>query len=124
MVDLDRTVRILHAKRQELLAELKAVDRAIAALEGAQAAEVNHKKDEGHQTTAALASPGPPIVPTIVKPKRVLTDSHKQALLEGRRKAREAKDAAAGLAREMPDASFVPALAPQGGSQPPRLVKK
>jgi hypothetical protein len=123
MVDLDPTVRVLHTKRQELLAELKAVDSAIAALEGARTARVKHKKDERPQA-AALVSPGPPIVPTVVTPKRVLADSHKQALLEGRRKARETKDAATGRARERLDASFVPALAPQGGRQPPRLVKK
>ena len=42
----------------------------------------------------------------------------------GRRKARQAKDAAAGHAREMPDDSFVPALAARGADQLPRLVKK
>lgn len=56
--------------------------------------------------------------------RRVLSDSHKQALIVATRKAREAKDAAKGLAREMPADSFVPAIGTRGDRQPPRLVKR
>ena len=59
-----------------------------------------------------------------VKPRRVLSDAHKQALIIGQRKAREAKDAAKGLARELPGDSFVPAIGTRGDGQPPRLVKR
>ena len=64
------------------------------------------------------------VLPTRVKAPRMLSDEHKHALNEGRRKARHSKAAAAGFAREMPDPS--PGLAPAsslGGSQP-RLVKR
>ena len=123
MVNLDRTISRLRAKREELLAKLTAVDQAIAAVEGAEAGDVTREKDEAHPPVG-LMTPGSSVVPTIVKPRRVLADAHKQALLDGRRKARGAKDAAAGRAREMPDASFVSALGTRGGSQAPRLVKK
>jgi hypothetical protein len=53
----------------------------------------------------------------------VLSDSHKQALIAGKRKAREAHDVAKGLAREMPDDAFVPAIGTRGDGQVPRLIK-
>jgi len=123
MADLDRIVSLLKEQRRELLDQLDAIDKAIAALNGARSAEVDHV-DEQPQTPEVSPPSAAPIVPRVVKPRRVLGESHKQALTEGRRKARKAKDAAAGLAREMPDESFVPALGARGGSQPPRLVKK
>lgn len=123
MVALDRIVSLLKEQRRELLDQLVAIDKAIAALNGAPSAEVDHV-DEQPQTPDVSPRTAVPIVPRVVKPKRVLGESHKQALTEGRRKARRAKDTAAGLAREMPDESFVRALGARGGSQPPRLVKK
>ena len=63
-------------------------------------------------------------VPVRVKPRRVLSESHKQKLSAGRRRAREVKDAASGLAREMPGDSFVPAIGKRGDRQPPRLIKR
>ncbi len=63
--------------------------------------------------------------PTRVRPRRVLSDAHKHALTAGKRKAREAQDAAKGLAREMPADSFVPAIGTRRGDpQTPRLVKR
>ena len=64
------------------------------------------------------------VLPRRVTPRRVLSDAHKHALIVGKRKAREATDAAKGLAREMPGDSFVPAIGTRGDRQPPRLVKR
>ena len=121
-VDLDRIVSLLEEQRRILLEQLSAVDKAIAALLRAPSSEVDHA-DEQPQTPEAPDTAAP-IVPRVVKPKRVLGESHRQALREGRRKARRARDAAAGLARETPDESFVPALGARGESRPPRLVRK
>jgi hypothetical protein len=116
LVNLNRIVSTLRATRQQLATQLEAIDKAIAALTSGQSAEA---------AEAPEAAPGePPPVPTRLKPRRVLGEEHREALAKGRRKAREAKEAAAGRAREMPDESFVPALAPGSGSQPPRLVKR
>jgi hypothetical protein len=118
---LKQIVRLLEGQRRELLEQLAAIDRAIAAL-GSTGPE------------AADAPPAAPDVPaertagtvmaTHVKARRVLSDSHKQALVAGKRKAREAKNVASGLAREMPDDDFVPAIGTRGDRQPPRLVKR
>jgi hypothetical protein len=121
MVDLDRIVSLLEEQRRAVLDQLEAIDKAIAALRGAPSAEVEQVEA---QPPPVPSGTGAPVVPRVVKPKRVLGESHKQALTEGRRKARKAREAAAGLAREMPDESFVPALGARGESQPPRLVKK
>src|ERR1700730_18234484 len=104
MVDLNSSAKILRAKREELLDQLDAIDRALAALpsEGIVA-----NAREGHTKVAAAVeeAKGPVIpargIPTRVKPRRVLSDEHRHALIEGRRKARHSKEAAAGRAREM-----------------------
>ena len=59
-----------------------------------------------------------------VKPRRVMSDSHKEAVAVGKRRARTARDVADGLAREMPGDSFVPAIKTRGDNQPARLVKR
>ena len=100
MVDLDRIVSLLKEQRRVVL-ELEAIDKAIAAL-NAPSAQVD-RVDEQPQTPEVSPGTVAPIVPRVVKPRRVLGESHKQALTEGRRKARKARDTAAGLAREMPD---------------------
>ncbi len=66
----------------------------------------------------------PAVVPTRVAPRRVQTDSHKHAVSMGKRNARHAKDAAKGLARELPGDSFVPAIGTREDRQLPRLVKQ
>src|SRR5579872_6943502 len=120
MVDLDRTVKRLHAEREELLDQLDTVDRALAAPTGAGITVANiqvlHTKEAAEEATS-------PVVPTQVKPPRVLSDEHRQALIEGFRKARHSKDAAAGRAREMPDPWAGLALA-STAPQLPRLVKR
>ena len=119
MTSLKQIVRLLEGQRRELLDQLDAIDRAIAAL--------------GNVGTEAAAPPpiaadvpaegAEEMLPTRVKAKRVLSDSHKQALIAGKRKAREAHDVARGIARAMPDDGFVPAIGTRGDGQVPRLIK-
>jgi hypothetical protein len=121
MVKLNRTVRMLQAKREELLDQLDAVDKALAALNGAKIAVAEAPARNPRKATEEAGSP---VVPTRVKPQRVLSDEHKHALIEGRRKARQSKDVAAGLAREMADLSPGLALASSDAGRLPRLVKR
>src|SRR5688572_6045692 len=111
---------MLEARRRGLLDQLAAVDRAIAALGSAP--------DVPEAPPAAPEVELEPIAATVLpkqfKARRVLSDAHKQALVAGKRKAREAHDVAKGVAREMPDEGFVPAIGTRGDRQPPRLVKK
>lgn len=123
MVNLRSTVVILQAQRRELIEQLDAVDRAIAALTSAADTETA----EGKTAKAAKEAPGDLVAQTVntrVKPKRVLSDAHKEAIVAGRRKGRAAKEVAAGRAREMPEEGFVPAIAANSGSDAPRLVKR
>ena len=112
---------MLEEQRRELLGQLDAVDRALAALNGAEKAA----PDPAPARPDAAAEPeATAVVANRVKSRRVLSDAHRQALVVGRRKAREARDAAKGLARELPPDSFVPAIGTRGENQPPRLVKR
>lgn len=121
MATLNRIKRLLDEQRRALLDQLAAVDRAIAALDGA-GADVADTRAAGADAPADETTG---VVARRVKTRRVLSDSHKQALEIGRRKAREARDASKGLAREMPDDAFVPAVGVRGSDrQPPRLVKR
>ncbi len=110
MTNLDQIRRDLEHQRQELREQLSAIDKAIEAL--AEIPEV------------AAHAPDAAVVPRRVKPKRELTDSHKQKLVASSRRAREVMEAAKGLAREKHDDSFVPAIGKRGEGQPPRLVKR
>ena len=122
MATLDRIRRDLNEQRQELLEQLAAVDSAIAALAGVATAAADAPSA---QPDAPPVDPADdPMVPRRVKPKRELTDLHKQKLVASSRRAREVKDAAKGDARELHDASFVPAIGKRGGGQAPRLVKR
>jgi len=126
MATLTRIIGMLQEQRRELLDQLGAIDRAIAELHGAGAAAADPRRVEPEvpcEEVPADMTPGA-VVPRRVKPRRVLSDSHKQTLVLSTRKAREARDAAKGLAREMPGDSFVPAIGTRGDRQPPRLVKR
>ena len=118
MVDLKDAVSLLRAKRQELRDQLDAVDQALSVLIGVA----------GTVTMAPEANPPEApertVLPTRLNPPRTLSDEHKHALKEGRRKARHSKDAAAGLAREMTDPSPGLASGSRVSGQPPRLVKR
>lgn len=120
MVNLRDTVVILQAQRRELIEQLDAVDRAIAALTSAADGAWT---DEGKTAETVKQAPGERVART-VKPKRVMSEAHKQAMIAGRRKGRAAKEVAAGRAREMPEEGFVPAIAAGSGSEAPRLVKR
>src|SRR6185295_6792426 len=109
MVDLKDAVSLLRAKRKELIDQLEAVDKALSVL-----------SDVAGPVTMA-PEPNPPeapermntVLPTRINPRRTLSDEHKHALKEGRRKAHHSKAAAAGLARELSD--HAPALSPASG---------
>lgn len=121
MVEMNRIRSLLEEKRQELADQLNAVDKAIAALDSARTPMTETRPaepDVGAELSVSPVLPGP------VKPRRVLSDDHKAAISAGKRRARAAKDAAKGLAREVPDESFVPAIKKQGNRQSPRLVKR
>lgn len=119
-VDIDGATSLLRAKREALLDQLAAVDRALAALTAAGIIVANA---QDLHTAEPAEEPTTRVVPTRVKPRRVLSDEHRHALTEGRRKARHSKDAAAGRARETLDLS--PGLAPAPtATDLPRLVKR
>ena len=121
MIDLKDTVRLLQANREELLDQLDALDAALAALSRVGLAATTAREGNPQETTEKAPSA---VLPTKLKPRRSLSDEHKHALKEGRRKARQQKDAAEGHAREMPDPS--PGLAPASSAngRRPRLVKQ
>ena len=119
MTDLHDAVSLLQAKRKELAVQLDAVDKALAALSGLD----GDRSAPSMKNPAATTQPDPSgVLPTRLAPRRTLTDEHKHALTEGRRKARHSKAAAAGHARELSD--HAPALAPSADGRQPRLVKR
>jgi len=120
VIDLDGTARLLRAKREALQAQLDAVDRALADLTAAEIVVANAQELLTAEPPEGATSP---IVPTRVKARRILSDEHRHALSEGRRKAVHAKDAAAGHAREALDPSPGLGAAP-APTDLPRLVKR
>ena len=119
MVNLSDAVRLLRAQRKELSDQLDAVDKALAALgepRGVPSSEGNPQGAPGETVTEVL--------PTRLKPPRKLSDEHRHALKEGRRKARNSKDVAAGRARDMPDPRPGLASVSSADDRRPRLVKQ
>lgn len=121
MVDLKDAVSLLRAKRKELIDQLDAVDKALSVLSGVAATATI--APEAHPPEAPERTPYT-VLPTRLNPPRTLSDEHKHALKEGRRKARHSKDAAAGLAREMTASSPGLASGSRVSGQRPRLVKR
>lgn len=119
MAKLNEIVRLLEAQRRDLLNQLEAVDRAIAALEVAGAAA-----SEAQDATIDAPEDDSAPVARRVKARRVLTDSHKVAMAAAKRKSVGARDAAKGIARERLDDDFVPAIGVRGEQHPPRLIKR
>jgi hypothetical protein len=119
MIDLNDAVSLLQAKRKELADQLDAVDKALAALSSVGG---SGSAAPGANPAASLETAPSVVLPTKLKPPRTLSDEHKHALSEGRRKAHHSKAAAAGLAREPIDQA--PALASTGDGRQPRLVKR
>lgn len=125
MPDMKQIVRMLEEQRRLLLDQLDAVDKAIAALEPVVPDSVQNSVPDSAPSPTDLPETGPQaVIPTHVKARRVLTDAHKEALTAGRRKARQTREVGAGLAREMPGESFVPAIGTRPDPQAPRLIKR
>src|SRR5262245_54598147 len=113
MVNFDSAIQLLQAKRRELLEQLSAIDRAIDALAPSNSTIQPDRVAPVGQTAEQTA---PPVV--MVPPKRALTEAHKAALREGRRKAREAK-----LRQSQGLEPGTPAMSVQADPLP-RLVKR
>ena len=118
LATLKQILGMLEQQRRELLDQLDGIDKAIAALGGA-GIEAAGPAASGASVEDTVGT----VQPRHVKARRVLTDAHKQALVAGRRRARVAQEVAKGIAREMPDDAFVPAIGTRGDRQPPRLIK-
>jgi hypothetical protein len=107
MADFGSTIRTLQEQRQQLLNQVAAIDRAIAALQGV---DRPHRAQPAAMPVAA-APPAPAARP---RKRRVLSEEHKQKMIEGRRRSREAARTGA-------------VEPPAGGNGsvlgPPRLVK-
>ena len=121
MVNFSDAVRLLRAQRKELSDQLDAIDKALAAL--GEPHDVARTGSEGNPLAAA-GETVTEVLPTRLKPPRQLSDEHRHALREGRRKARHSMEVAAGHAREMSDPRAGLALASSGDDRRPRLVKQ
>jgi hypothetical protein len=113
MTDFSATIRTLEQQRRDLLEQVAAIDRAIAALNGS---------DKPHRKLPVVAAGEPvaaPRRPTAKKRRFALSEEHKRKLVEGRRRAREARLAPV-------PASDAGAAAAGGwtGDGLPRLVKR
>ena len=84
---------------------------------------VARTRSEGNPQEAA-GETATEVLPTRLKPPRTLSDEHRHALKEGRRKARHSKEVAAGRAREMSDPRPGAAWASGADGRRPRLVKQ
>jgi len=115
-IDLDSSLRALHAKRTELLHQVDAIDTALAALATAGITVVNAPEAQPEAADDVTS----PVVPTRIKARRVLSDEHRQALLDGRRMARHRRAVDEGRAREL----LAPSPAPSQAAGLPRLVKR
>jgi hypothetical protein len=121
LVNLSDAVRLLRAQRKELSDQLDAVDRALAAL--CEPRGVPRTGSERNPQGAA-GETVTEVPPTRLKPPRKLSDEHRHALKEGRRKARHSKEVAAGRAREMSDPRPGLGSASSADDRRPRLVKQ
>jgi hypothetical protein len=115
-IDLDSSLMMLRAKRTELLNQVDAIDTALAALHTAGITAVNAQKPQPEAAGGVTS----PVAPTRIKARRVLSDEHRQALLDGRRIARHRRAVEEGRAREL----LAPSPAPAQAAGLPRLVKR
>jgi hypothetical protein len=115
-IDLESSLRTLHAKRTELLNQVDAIDTALAALATVGIIVVNASDPQAEAADDVTR----PVVPTRIKARRVLSDEHRQALLDGRRMARHRRAVDEGRAREL----LAPSAAPSEDAELPRLVKR
>jgi hypothetical protein len=115
-IDVESSLRTLHAKRTELLNQVDAIDAALAALASAGITVVNAPEPQPEAADDVTS----PVAPIRVKARRVLSDEHRQALLDGRRMARHRRAVDEGRAREL----LAPSRAPSEAAGLPRLVKR
>ena len=113
-IDLDSSLRTLRAKRTELLHQVDAIDAALAALATAGIMVVN-----APEPAEAAGDVTSPVVARRIKARRVLSDEHRQALIDGGRMARHRRAVDEGRAREL----LAPSPAPSQAAGLPRLVK-
>jgi hypothetical protein len=128
MTNLNDAIELLQAKRLALLTQLTAVDQALAALASVVLTGTPDQTPRDQLTQRNnLAEPATPtpaaVVPEKIKSPRMLSDEHKHALNEGRRRARHLAEVKAGRARERADVSTTGSQS-LATSQPPRLVKR
>jgi hypothetical protein len=109
MADFTTTIRKLQEQRRALVDQVAAIDRAIAALSGI---------DKGTGGAPAPAPRHRQAKPKARKRHFVMSEEHKQKLLEGQRRAREARAAAA------PREPAAPANPPASVDLQPRLVRR
>jgi hypothetical protein len=121
MVNLGDAVSLLRAQRKELSDQLDAVDKALAALAEPRGVPETSPEGNPQEATGETATE---VLPTRLKPPKTLSDEHRHALKEGRRKARHLKEVAAGRAREMSDPRPGLASASSADGRRPRLVKQ
>ncbi len=114
MADFSATISTLQQQRRELLDQVAAIDRAIAALSGT---------DRPYRSAARMEAPAAPPEGRARRAKKrtfVLSEEHKRKLIEGQQRAREKR-----LVAEHAEAADAPgpATAAWTGSGAPRLVK-
>src|SRR5256885_1663012 len=117
-IDLASSLRMLHARRTELLNQVNAIDDALAVLANAGITVVNVPEPEPEaEASDDMASR---VVPTRIKARRALSHEHRQALLDGRRMARHKRAVDEGRARAL----LAPSPAPSEAAELPRLLKR
>ena len=116
MADLADTIKLLERQRDELLDQVNAIIRAIAALKGTDGSQ--RRVEAAHVGQTVPIAPRPAAK---ARKKRhfILSEEHKQKLLEGQHRARQARLAAA-TARD----TGTPVAAGQASDGAPRLVKR
>ena len=120
MGEMKKLAELLQEQRRALVQQLEAVDKAIAALHAADAVD-----DDDADAVDEPDEEAAPAGARHVKARRTQTDTHKHAIAVGKRNARNARDAAKGLMREIPSDDFVPAIGSRSSDpDAPRLVKK
>ncbi|MEX1128055.1 MAG: hypothetical protein WD227_06205 [Vicinamibacterales bacterium] len=113
MADFSATIRTLEQQRKELLDQVAAIDRAIAALNGS---------DKPYRKPSPVTIVEPAVAmrrPAVKKRRFALSEEHKRKLVEGRKRAREARLVPAPAA----EATAAPVAAWTGDGLP-RLVKR
>ncbi len=125
MVDLSRIVSMLERKRQESLQQLDAVRQVRDRRARRRAGRRRRCRDRRRPTDGRGAGQHEPAARSNARQADACSRRGSQRGARDRAaEGTEAREAAAGREREMPDDSLLPASAAQRAQQPPRLVKK